>query len=297
MIDSLRALRAPFLSGSLIPVLMAAAWAWPDPDFYWPNAVLALVGIACLHLASNLINDWADSRGSDPVNERFTPFSGGSRVIQQGRLSSGEVLCLSLVFYGLGILIGLFLARTHPYVLPIGIAGLGIGLFYSVGPFRLMSRGAGEIGIFFAFGPLVTLGAAYVMTGKLSLAAFLLGIPSGFLITAVIWINQFPDFPADRKSGKRNLVVRLGPDKARRIYPVLLWGGFISLIVLAAIGFSKGLLLGLLAAPIAFKASAIFRTKYAHHPGVVPAQALTIQTQLTLGLLAGLGLLLTGWAA
>lgn len=295
MLNYLRALRAPFLSGSLIPVLMAAAWTWNHPNFQWPNAVLALAGIACLHLASNLINDWADSRGSDPVNQRVTPFSGGSRVIQQGRLSSTEVLVLSLIFYGLGIAIGLYLARNYPYVLPIGLAGLGIGFFYSVGPFRLMSRGAGEIGIFFAFGPLVTLGAAYVMTGEITLAAFLLGIPSGFLITAVIWINQFPDFLADRQTGKRNLVVRMGLRKAKLVYPALLLGGFASLIGLTAVGFSKGLLLGLLAAPVAIKAATIFKKQYGRHPGVVPAQALTIQTQLGLGLLAGAGLMLAGW--
>jgi len=50
-----------------------------------------------------------------------------------------------------------------------------------------MSRGWGEILIFFAFGPLITLGAHYVNSGALSPEAFALGFPQGFLITGVIW--------------------------------------------------------------------------------------------------------------
>jgi len=295
MLDYLRALRAPFLSGSLMPVILAAAWAGVHESFAWTPFVLTLIGVGCLHLGANLINDWADSRGSDPINERHTPFSGGSRVIPEGRLSRRTVLLMSLVFYAAALAIGVYMIKSYPLVGVLGGLGLVIGFGYSVHPWSFMSRGLGELGIFFAFGPLVTLGTYYVMTGELTWPAFLLGFPLGFLITAVIWINQFPDYQADRTAGKRNLVVRLGLNSARWVYSVLMLGSFVALIGLVAVGLPPLLLIGLGALPLALKACRVFGRHYADHPQIVPAQALTIQTQLVMGALTSLGLFLTAF--
>jgi 1,4-dihydroxy-2-naphthoate octaprenyltransferase len=98
------------------------------------------------------------------------------------------------------------------------IIGAAAGWAYSARPLQLMSRGWGEICIFFTFGPFITLGAYYVMSGSLSGSAFALGLPHGFFIAAVIWINQFPDYEADCDVGKKNLVVRLGPKLSRYPY-------------------------------------------------------------------------------
>jgi 1,4-dihydroxy-2-naphthoate octaprenyltransferase len=37
----------------------------------------------------------------------------------------------------------------------------------------------------------------------------------------VIYINQFPDYPADKAVGRRNWVVRLGPARAAPVYGVI----------------------------------------------------------------------------
>jgi 1,4-dihydroxy-2-naphthoate octaprenyltransferase len=288
----LKALRAPFLSGSLMPVALGGAWAWASGAFNLTPFLLALLGVACLHTGANLINDWADAVGSDRINLRVTPFSGGSRAIQDGGLSRRSVLVLSIVFYAAALAVGLYMMTTHPLVGLLGALGLSIGFFYSTRPVALMSRGLGEIGIFFAFGPLVTLGAFYVITGRMSGPAFLLGLPLGFLITAVIWINQFPDFAADRAAGKRNLVVRLGLEKARWVYPGLMIGAFVSLLLLAALGMPAWLLIGFGALPSAVRAIKIFNRSYADPQAVIPAQALTIRTQLIMGVLTSLGLVM-----
>ena len=56
------------------------------------------------------------------------------------------------------------------------------------------------------------------LAGSFIGSAFALGFPHGFFIAAVIWINQFPDYEADRDVGKKNLVVRLGPKLSRYPY-------------------------------------------------------------------------------
>ena len=90
----LKALRAPFLTGSLVPVIIGAALAIKESEFVFSYFLVSLIGVAGLHLGANLINDYYDAGGSDPINLRMTPFSGGSRVIQNGEIKPGTVLAM-----------------------------------------------------------------------------------------------------------------------------------------------------------------------------------------------------------
>ncbi|HSO71728.1 MAG TPA: prenyltransferase, partial [Thermodesulfobacteriota bacterium] len=207
------------------------------------------------------------------------------------------VFWAAIVCFSAAVLIGLYLILNgRPYVALIGLLGLIAGLFYSVNPIRFMSRGWGEITIFFAFGPLITWGTYYVLTGRLTGPAFLLGFPLGFLITAIIWINEFPDYQADKAAGKRNLVVRWGLAPSRWIYILLMVLPFPFLIFLTGVqGMTAWILLGWLALPLALKGMGILWREHNNPEKIVPAQALTIQTHLAHGLLMVLGLLLGRW--
>jgi 1,4-dihydroxy-2-naphthoate polyprenyltransferase len=79
-----KAVRLPFLAGSVIPVIIGATFAFEQGCFSFGFFLLSVSGITGLHLGANLLNDYFDARGSDPLNVRITPFSGGSRVIQDG---------------------------------------------------------------------------------------------------------------------------------------------------------------------------------------------------------------------
>src|SRR4030042_1271854 len=88
----LRALRLPFLTGSLLPVAAATALAYLIDRVFAPGLfLLNALGVAALHLGRNLLNDYYDAFGSDPLNLHSTPFSGGSRVIQNQELSPQTV--------------------------------------------------------------------------------------------------------------------------------------------------------------------------------------------------------------
>lgn len=289
----MQALRAPFLAGSLMPILIGGGYGILQSSFDGARFLLCLLGVGALHLGANLINDYYDARGSDPINRCLTPFSGGSRVIQDDTVSSRAVRTMALGFFGLGLVCGIALALTgRPLVLVIGAIGFGAGWLYSASPVQLMARGFGEVVIFFVFGPFITLGTYYALCGELSADAFLVGIPHGFLIAEVIWINQFPDYEADRTAGKRNLVVRWGLERARVIYVGIIVLSFVSLALLPAraeLPFS--VLAALLALPLGVKASAVLWREYRAHEGIVPAQAQTIQTLVVQGLLVTLGLM------
>lgn len=281
-----KAMRLPFLTGSLIPVILAAALSFLHGSLHTGQLIAVLIGVGSLHLGANLINDYYDDPGSDRINLHPTPFSGGSRVIQDKLMDAKTVRVMAMGFFVVGTAVGVWLALTgRPFVVVIGLMGFLAGYLYSASPVSLMSRGLGEITIFFAFGPLITWGTYYVMTGLLTWQAFTLGIPMGFLIAAVIWINQFPDYEADRDAGKRNWVVRLGRDHSRLIYSVLMLGPYAVVLywVLTQQG-SWPYLAVILTIPIALKAIKILSTHYQTYDEIIPAQALTIQAHLALGL-------------
>ncbi|MBW1730781.1 MAG: 1,4-dihydroxy-2-naphthoate octaprenyltransferase [Deltaproteobacteria bacterium] len=293
----LKALRAPFLAGSIVPVLIGASDRFSTAHVSFVAFLVTLGGVVFLHLGGNLINDYYDARGSDPVNLKVTPFSGGSRVIQDKEVGPTAILILALCFFCLALACGIWLTfKGRGYVMVIGVAGLVAGWIYSGPPLQLMSKGWGEILIFLAFGPLITFGTYYALSGDLSMRAFLLGVPQGFLITGVIWINEFPDYEADKQVGKQNLVVRLGLEKSRYLYAVIMLLSFVCILVYVIASYMSYLaLVAFFSLPFALKAIHIAWHHYGEHDRIIPAQALTIQTLIVQGLLLSGTLALSKW--
>ncbi|RJR33861.1 MAG: 1,4-dihydroxy-2-naphthoate octaprenyltransferase [Deltaproteobacteria bacterium] len=294
----LRALRLPFLTGSLMPVAVAGALAYLEMGRCSLTLLgLTFLGVGALHSGANLLNDYYDSFGSDPINVHATPFSGGSRVIQEGGLTPATVRFLAFLFLGVGCVCGLaliFLGR--PWVAVLGTLGLLAGYLYSAQPVQLMSAGLGEAAIFLAFGPLVTWGTYYVQTNALKPVGLAIGLPLAFLITAILWINEFPDLKADAAAGKRQLVVRLGIKKSRWVYAGLMLAPFPSLFFLMELFRLPDLLAAaLVALPLTVQAIRIAFRVPPTEPEFIPAQARTIQTHVLVGLAMTLALLYAAW--
>ena len=105
----------PFLTGSLLPVAAATALAyWLHHTFNPGFFCLNLLGVAGLHLGANLINDYYDAFGSDPLNVNVTPFSGGSRVIQNRELTAEAVQTLAYLLLAVGVVCGVALIFAGP---------------------------------------------------------------------------------------------------------------------------------------------------------------------------------------
>ena len=294
----LKSLRLPFLTGSLLPVTVATALAyWLHQAFNLGFFGLTMLGVAALHLGANLINDYYDAFGSDPLNRNFTPFSGGSRVIQDRELEAETVKTLAYFFLALGMVCGLALIYCgRPWVAVFGCLGLLAGFCYSASPLPLMSLGLGEVLIFLAFGPLLTLGSYYVQTGRLAPVGAAVGLPLAFLITAIIWINEFPDLEADLAAAKRHLVARLGLRLSRWLYAALMLAPFVSLFVLLEHFLLPDLIIAtLVALPLALRAIGLVWRRDPTEPDFVTAQALTIQTHFVTGLTLTLALLYAAW--
>lgn len=246
--------RIPFTSASIFPMLAIASYyaGLGDGLFNILNLVLAVFGVLMLHLSSNVFNDYFDvSDGTDEANnEYFQPggaaITGGSRAIELGiiTLDKTKTVAIALLMSSLLIAFGLFYnihnitgSLYNVYgALSIGLIGLFFGYFYTGRPLRLVARrGLGELSIFLAFGPMLTLGTGYaisVETISLFSTEFYmllsLGIPFGFLTTNILFINQFPDAESDAITGKNHLVVTFGKKISRWGYLILLSSAFYS---------------------------------------------------------------------
>jgi 1,4-dihydroxy-2-naphthoate octaprenyltransferase len=290
-------LRAPFFTAAILPVLIAAAFVFWEKDAF--NLFLILVTVAgtvSLHAGTNMINDYFDYKsGDDARNQARTPFNGGSPFLIEGMLKPKSVLAAALMAFGVGGLIGLYLAWTITWwILPLGVIGGLLGLLYVAPKVNLAGRGVGEIAVGLGFGPLMTMGTYLVLTGDISWISFLIGLPIGFLILLVLYINQFPDMEADASVGKDHWVVRLGRRKARIGYPLILVITYASAVMMIPFGVMPALsLIFLITIPLAYKASKIVLANADNVRALIPAQALTVQIHLISGLLLAGGIALS----
>ena len=182
----------------------------------------------------------------------------------------------------------------EPSILWVGLLGVFISIFYSVPPFKFAYTGLGEFAVGFTFGPLVTLGMYMVMAQEFDYRVMIVGLPIGFLIANVLWINQYPDYEADKQGNKRNWVVRLGKEKGIKVYIILFVLAYISLILVSAIYRNPFWLLGCVSIPLAVKSVKIAQREFNNIPKLVQANATTLLIYQLTGLAMRIASVLKG---
>ena len=210
----LLATRPMFLTASALPVLLGSAIGYHASGQLDAIAfVLALFSVMLAHAAINVLNDVYDElNGTDRFNEeRISPFTGGSRFIQDEILNLGQMRRWGYLLLAMSAVLGVALVMHKGYmVLAFGIMGVFLGVAYSAPPLKLASRGIGESAVGIGFGVIPVVGAAWLQTGNFSWEALLLSIPVSIWVANILLINEVPDCAADGKAGKNTLVVKFG---------------------------------------------------------------------------------------
>ncbi len=282
------ATRLPFLTASVIPVLVGTAIAWREGALNLWTFLLTFFGTALFHIGANVINDYFDHRsGADEANLTPTPFSGGSRLIQRGLLAPRQTLILALVIYALGALMGFGLIYLVGWpILYFGLAGFLVGYLYTAPPFRLVHRGVGEIAVGLGFGPIIMLGAYWVQTQRINLEVILASIPIGLLVAAILYINEIPDRIWDERAGKRTLVVRLPRSAVLFGYLLLVGSAYLTVLIGVLTGsLAPASIIALLTIPLARSAYRTLRRHNGFPYRLIPANATTIFIHLLFGML------------
>ncbi len=291
----LLASRPKFLVASAAPVFVGSALGYATAGTFQPVLfILAMLAIMALHAGANIANDYFDhTSGNDWLNRNPTPFSGGSRYIQEGILSPKATLIIALAALAVGSVIGIVIVwlTRSVFILILGLIGLLGGYFYTASPVRLGYHCIGEFVIALLFGLLPVYGSYYLQTQTIGQLPLLPACIVGILIFLVILVNEFPDVVADAAVNKRTLVVRFGVPTSIWIYRIALIASYI--IAAAAISIYRSMsfagLFYLFTLPVAVAAIRFANKEDLTTPGQYRANKITIllHTVGSLALTAG----------
>lgn len=229
------ATRPMFLLASIFPVLVGTSIAYQgysSVDFY--AVILALLSIIFVHAGVNVFNDVHDEiNGTDTINEdRISPYTGGSRFIQDGIFSVNQMRQWAVMLFGMSVVFGSALVIYKGIViLWFGLAGVLLGIVYSAPPIKLASRGLGESAVAIGFGLLPVMGAAWLQTTEFTLHSLLVALSVSLWVTNILLINEVPDRVADQVAEKRTLAVRFGTDTIAALYLVNSFIAFLFLVL------------------------------------------------------------------
>jgi 1,4-dihydroxy-2-naphthoate octaprenyltransferase len=287
---TLRTTRLPFLTATIIPVVLGILIAASHGYFDLVAAALTVIGAAFVQLGLNVANDVFDTvQGADDANVTPTKFSGGSRVIQYGLVSLRQMAGLATLFYVLAGLIGLVLLATHgsPALLVIGLVGFIVSIGYTAPPLKFVYRGLGEVAVALGFGPMMLLGAYVVQTGgALSWEPFVASIPVALLVALILYVNEIPDRRGDARVGKRTLPVRFSRNAVITGYNVAVVAAYVATVVGVVAGILPvPTLLILLTIPLARRVSQGLAPNYDNPYGLMAIMGVNIQLHLVAGLL------------
>lgn len=212
------------LPQSMLPALTAVALSYSggELEFSWIAAVASVIGVALMHLALNLLDDWFDYRaGSAEARQKVATEGFRGRMIKYPYLTSGEATPKQLLgavacfFAGAAMCGAVVIAVRGWLILGWVAAALVVGVSYSGGPLKLGFRGLGEFVVFIMFGPLMMSGVYYAITGALDWKITWLSIAVGLLVTNIVYSHSVLDSIPDAKMGKKTMAHLMGSTKGQ----------------------------------------------------------------------------------
>lgn len=197
-----------FLFAGIFPYLLGQATAFnAQKSFNWHNFYWGFLGIFLVLAGVELFNEYFDAQ------------AGGDRIFALEKPSIPKhFYLLGLSAFALAFFIGLYLAYlTGWWILLFSFLGF-LGAYFYVGPpFKWAYRGLGEIVIALSYGPLMVLGSHYLQARRIGIIPLYVSLLCGLSVFCLAILNEIPDYYQDRLVGKRNLVVRMGKQKAIKL--------------------------------------------------------------------------------
>ncbi len=202
---------------ALAVILLGQTLAWVDAPHYFSFYIAILCMICCmtLQIAVNLSNDYFDGKNGVDGDDRLGP----DRALQKGLISAAHLRVGIITMCTLAIVSGCYLIYVGGWVyVLLGLLSL-VGVYiYSGGPRPLASHGLGEVAVFLYFGWLAVVGSYYLQTQVLTLDVFIPASQIGFLVVAIMLVNNIRDIVSDRRAQKFTLATRLGVKTSKHLY-------------------------------------------------------------------------------
>ncbi|MEZ4672466.1 MAG: prenyltransferase [Anaerolineae bacterium] len=201
-----------FTSGLIGVLLAAAQGAFVENTLFklW-LALLCVVGLIFAHATNNLINDWTDVRkGVDTEDYPRSQYS--VHPVLGGLTTPGMLLKVAGALTLADGLIMLYLASVSGVlVIVFAVAGLVLSLGYTA---FLKRYALGELTALLVWGPLMTGGTVYAITGTIDLNTLLMTLPYGLIVASVLIGKHTDKIENDRPVGVNSVPVLLGEHNA-----------------------------------------------------------------------------------
>jgi 1,4-dihydroxy-2-naphthoate octaprenyltransferase len=220
--------RFQFLPLTVIMVSLGAAIAAYEGYFHLGHFFLAMFGSLLVHMTVNVINDYHDFVDGIDLNTQRTPFSGGSGTLPLNLLKPKQAFWFGTFCLLIAMVIGFYFVMVKGWLLfPLLLLAGFSAYFYNV---YLSKWFMGEIFAGLGFGPLLVLGSYYVQTGRYSWETLIASLAPGILTSNLLFLNEFPDWEADRKGGRKHFVISLGKKDASYLFVAFLIASYLCII-------------------------------------------------------------------
>ncbi|MBZ0278534.1 MAG: prenyltransferase [Anaerolineae bacterium] len=174
-------------------------------------ALLCIVGLVAAHATNNLVNDWTDvRRGVDTEDYPRSQYS--VHPVLGGLTTPARLLQVALALTLMDGLIMLYLASVSgSLVIVFAVSGLALSLGYTA----FLKRWAlGELTALVVWGPLMTGGTIYAISGAFTLNDLLLTLPYGLVVASVLIGKHIDKIENDRPVGVKSVPVLLGQERS-----------------------------------------------------------------------------------
>ena len=221
--------RPKTLGAAIAPVLVGSSIAYYEKSFDLTISFLALLVSVSIQIAVNYANDYSDGiKGTD--DQRVGPV----RLVGQKLASPKSVKTAAIIFFSIAALAGLFITilSNQWWFLLLGLSAIIAAWTYTGGPKPYGYAGLGELFVFIYFGLVAVLGTTYAQTLYLKPYFFLYAISIGLFASAILVANNLRDREKDKQNNKNTLAVKLGDQKTRNLYVLLMILPFILVLSL-----------------------------------------------------------------
>ncbi len=263
------AARAAVLIMTMLSAIIGGLLAAAAGHFSWGIFLLTALGLTLAHAASNLMNDFWDSRHGLDTPDSFR-VTYGPHPLENGMMNARQLLTGTLVILVVAGAIGAYLTLVGGWlVAALAVVGGAILVLYAGDPLPLKYIGLGELAVVIVWGPMMIGGTYYLLAGDLPLWVIVASLPYALGVTTVLFGKHIDKIDFDTRHRIRTLPIILGERNARAAVVVMIALMYLSTIALIIAGqFSLWLLLVLLALPLARTTIEIYR---APKPAAPPA--------------------------
>lgn len=209
------AARPKTLSGAAVPVMIGLSLSYADigaERFDVIPALLCLLFAFIMQIDANFVNDYFDYMRGNDDETRLGP----RRACAQGWITIRNMRKAIFLTTLVACCVGL------PLVCYGGLSMILVGavcvLFCFLYTTSLSYLGLGDVLVLVFFGIVPVCVIYYIMTGTLTMHAFIASVACGFVIDTLLLVNNYRDMENDRSAGKKTLVVRVGAKGGRLFY-------------------------------------------------------------------------------